>query len=81
MSIELSRDIYYIVYRTFAGATMFSGVLNKPSGKIKLIEANEKFKVKFTVAVKSSVGMKLEHCEATFFNRNDSDNFISVYTN
>jgi len=80
LSIELSRETYYIVYRTFAGASLFSGVLNKPSGKIKLIETSEKFKVKFTVAVKSSAGMKLEHCEATFFNRNDRENFVSVYT-
>ena len=40
----------------------------------------KKFKVKFTVDVKASVGMKLEHCEATFDNRNDRDNFAKVYT-
>lgn len=81
LSIELSKEIFYIVYRTFAGATLFQGAISKPSGKIKVMETTEKkFKVKFTVAVKASAGMKLEHCEATFFNRNDRDNFIQVYT-
>lgn len=57
LSVELSKDISYIVYRTFAGATLFQGTINKPSGKIKVVETLEstekKFKVKFTVAVKA----------------------------
>ncbi len=60
---------------------MFQGAISKPSGKIKVTDTTEKnFKVKFTVDVKASVGMKLEHCEATFYNRNNRDNFIKVYT-
>jgi len=57
LSIELSKEISFIVYRTFAGTTLFQGAINKPTGKIKVVEEVEtkekKFKVKFTVAVKA----------------------------
>lgn len=75
----------HIVYRSYTGQNLFSGILNKSAAKVKSEDkgaANQpliKFKSKFTVVVKNGAEFKVEHCLATFLNDTDRDNFNKLY--
>ena len=86
LSIEKINDTHHVVYRALTGQVFFQGVLNKAAAKTKVLtEADDpkhahKFKVKFTVAVKSKECKEsekaetpqpkfaVEHCQARFQN-------------
>ena len=66
LAIEEAGGINYVIYRTFAGRSLFQGIYNKPGAKIKDVDGDKIWKVKFTVAVKADKGMALEHVEVQF---------------
>ena len=59
LSIEKANETSHVVYRALTGQVFFKGIINKVAAKTKVLtEADgpkhaNKFKVKFTVAVKS----------------------------
>jgi len=81
LSIEEANKVLYVVFRTFTGATLFSGILSPTSAKSKVLDEDpKKFKVKFTtVVLNKERAAKVEHCEAKFLNAVDRDNFMNVY--
>ena len=58
LSIEKAKDVPIVVYRTLTGSIHFQGIMNKNGAKYKVLTESDdpknanKFKLKFTVAVK-----------------------------
>lgn len=78
-----SQTTYFIAYRNFLGATLFSGLINKSVAKIKEInEKQNKFKVKAAVVCKDFSTRKYvpEYLEIRFSNDNDRKAFIKVFS-
>jgi hypothetical protein len=51
LSIEKTNEVNYIVFRNFTGKVLFSGIVNKQAAKIKVLEDENKRKLKFTCVV------------------------------
>lgn len=81
MSIEEVNGINHVVLRNMAGTALFYGILNKSAARIKVIEQEKKWKLKFTVAVTDAAKkVNVEHVEGTFLCKADRDNFENVYS-
>ncbi len=69
-----------MVFRTLTGNALFQGILNKSAAKIRIVEKEKKWRLKFTVVVSdTSKRIQVEHLEVTFLCMNDRDNFEKVY--
>jgi hypothetical protein len=80
LSIEEASGVSYLVFRTLTGNALFQGILNKSAAKIRIVEKEKKWRLKFTVVVSdTSKRIQVEHLEVTFLCMNDRDNFEKVY--
>jgi hypothetical protein len=80
LSIEEASGVSHLVFRTLTGNALFQGILNKSAAKIRIVEKEKKWRLKFTVVVSdTSKRIQVEHLEVTFLCMNDRDNFEKVY--
>lgn len=85
-----SQPIFCMVFRSYMGANLFSGLINTTVSKVKSLLPQEhsngknkanKIKAKAAVAVKDPVKGKfeVEHCEITFTCDQDRQLFITTF--
>lgn len=81
---ESEQSLHYIVYRNYVGATLFSGLINKNTARIKEIEDDSgtgEIKAKLAVLCANPITKKyeIEHCEVSFTTDADRKGFIKVF--
>ena len=88
LSIERAKNVPCLVFRSFIGATLFTGVLNASSAKVKALTAAEhsngkghenRLRAKAAVLVSGKSKFEVEYLELTFMNEVERQTFIKVF--
>lgn len=77
-----------LVFRSFIGASLFTGVINPSTGKVKALTAAEhsngkghenRLRAKAAVLVSGKTKFEVEHVEVTFIKEADREAFIKAF--
>ncbi len=81
LSIESTKEVNYVVFRSLTGAMLFKGIINKTTIRTKVIDKHPRdFRLKVVVVVTDADNKpQVEHLELVFLNAKDQHNFKTCF--